>query len=159
MSKEARFEKLYLAHRSKVMRLVLGYVKGNRSQADDLVQDIFIKVWEHLESFRGDAQIGTWIYRIAVNSCLMFLRSKKSLPLHTDKLKDTGEHPDGHEDRFKAMYNCIARLDEKDRSIILLELQDVSQQEIAEIMGMRHEAIRTRIHRIKDKLSKCVKND
>jgi RNA polymerase sigma-70 factor (ECF subfamily) len=159
MTREELFEQAYSQHKSKLMRLALGYVKGNKAQAQDLVQDIFIKVWNNLDSFRGDSNPGTWIFRIAVNTCLMFLRSKKSIPFHSDELPDTMEKNEYSEHRFQEMYKCINKLDEENRSIILLELQDVPQEEIAEILGMTHAAVRTRIHRIKDKLSKCVQDE
>lgn len=69
------FEKLYRDHYNKVNRLCLGYVSGNAALAQDLLQEVFIKVWEHWDSFKGKAQRSTWLYRIAVNTCLQQLRS------------------------------------------------------------------------------------
>lgn len=159
MTKEKLFETIYQEHASKVMRLVLGYVKGDRAQANDLVQDVFVKVWNNIHTFKGDSNIGTWVYRIAVNTCLMFIRSKKKIASYTDRLSETDRYSEELEWQFRAMYGCIDQLGEKDRSIILLELQELPQNEIASIMGMTHEAIRTRVHRIKNILSKCVNHE
>ncbi|MEH6679773.1 MAG: sigma-70 family RNA polymerase sigma factor [Sediminicola sp.] len=159
MTKEKLFETIYQEHASKVMRLVLGYVKGDKEQANDLVQDVFVKVWNNIHTFKGDSNIGTWVYRIAVNTCLMFIRSKKKLTIYTNAPTEIDQHSDEIEMQFRAMYECIDQLGEKDRSIILLELQDLPQNEIASIMGMTHEAIRTRVHRIKNILSKCANNE
>jgi len=138
---------------------VLGYVRGNEVLAKDLVQDIYIKVWDNLDSFKGKSKISTWIYRIAINTTLTFLRTKKSLPIQTHIMDNTHAETIDNELPFRAMYHCIDKLEEKDRAIILFELQDLPQNEIADVMGMSHESIRTRIHRIKNKLSKCVSND
>jgi RNA polymerase sigma factor (sigma-70 family) len=156
VKKQVQFKTLYTDYQPKIQRLVMGYVKGNEALAQDLCQDIFIKIWNGLDRFRGDSTLSTWIYRIAVNTCLMHLRSKKILTLEDRTLTDTMTEPDDTEYKFKLMYECINQLKPIDKSIILMELQDIPQEDIAAIMDMRHEAVRTRIHRIKTKLSKCV---
>ena len=76
-NQEQLFKDLYKKYGLKVQRLCLGYT-GNQMEAEDLLQEVFVKVWQNLYKFRGDSQISTWIYRIAVNTCLYHLRSTKN---------------------------------------------------------------------------------
>ena len=158
MKNEELFHRVYSENYRRVISLCMGFVSGNRDEASDLTQEIFIKVWENLDSFRNEASISTWIYRITVNTCLTHIKKKKHLPLTTDVAVEESADVQKKELQFSAMYGCIDKLSSINKSIILLELEQVPQQEIAGIMGMSHEALRTRIHRIKSQLSKCVKN-
>src|SRR3546814_21048891 len=78
-TRDAAFKELVLAYQQRVYwhvrRLVISH-----EDADDLVQEIFIRIWNHLDNFRGEAQLFTWIYRIATNECTSFLKRKKMKP-------------------------------------------------------------------------------
>lgn len=159
---QSHFERIYENNYQKVIRVCMGYVTGDEALAKDLTQEVFIKVWESLASFRKEASISTWIYRITVNTCLLQLRKKKYLKGEEtlQRLSDVQEefHP-SKERQLKKMYHCINKLPKDSRGIILLELEGLPQKEIAEIIGLSHEAVRVRIHRIKNSLTKCVQND
>ena len=156
------FESIYQANYQKVMRVCKGYVNGDNGSAKDLTQEIFIKVWENLQTFRGDANIATWMYRITVNTCLLELRKKKYYKSERafERVADTQEETNSpKENQLKKMYQCINKLPKNNKGLILLELEGLPQKEIAEIMGLSHEATRVRVHRIKKSLTKCVQND
>ncbi len=158
-----RYKQLYKAHYPKVMRLCLGYVAGDEDLAKDLSQEIFIKIWENLENFRSESNISTWIYRISVNTCLSKLRTKKKNS-RTIGLVDVPDIIEEHsnadrENQLARLYACIKMLSETNRAIILLVLEGLPQHEISDIIGIKHDAIRTRIHRIKNQLTKCVSNE
>lgn len=159
MNKEKHFQKIYKDNYAKVMRLCLGYMNGNEDLAKDLTQEVFLKAWQHLPNFRGNSKMETWIYRITVNTCLQELRKKKPVMLQPELVSEETSITKEAEIRFTAMYRCINTLSTENKSIILLELEEVPQQEIAAIIGIGHQAVRTRIHRIKQQLSKCVKNE
>ncbi|MFI8603769.1 RNA polymerase sigma factor [Cellulophaga baltica] len=160
---EDHFKAIYQDNHPKVYRMCLGYASGDQMLAGDFCQEVFIKVWEHLPSFRNDASISTWIYRITVNTCLVSLRKKRNIPLSkvpgTVELQNPENEFKEKEKKFQTLYQCIDQLSKDNKSIILLELEGIPQKEIASIMGISHEAIRIRIHRIKNELTKCVKND
>lgn len=156
MKLKKQFQKTYQENYKNVIGLCLGYVNGDEDKAKDLSQEVFIKVWENLETFRNEAKISTWIYRITVNICLLNNRRKQYPPIQFDLKEDDSTEILAKENQFQEMYRCIGLLSEKNKSIILLELEDVPQFEIAEVMGISHQAIRTRINRIKNELSKCV---
>jgi len=160
---ELFFDQIYKDNYPKVFRLCLGYVGGDDMAAKELSQEVFIKAWECLGRFRKEAQISTWIYRITVNTSLMYLRKesrKKEIPLQEwDQVEEESSATVRKESQMKQLYECINKLPETHRTILLLELEDVPQKEIAEIIGISHSALRVRIHRIKNELTKCVKND
>ena len=159
MSNESDFQQIYEENYSRVVGLCLGYVKGNDFLAKDLAQEVFVKVWQNLPQFRQHSKISTWIYRITVNTCLQELRKKKYVALKIDVEAESTPNPIETESRFKSMYKCIDSLSPENKSIILLELETVPQNEIADIIGISHGAIRTRIHRIKEQLSNCVNHE
>lgn len=159
MSNETEFHKIYDENYTKVISLCLGYVKGNESLAKDLAQEVFIKVWQNFSDFRQQSQVSTWIYRITVNTCLQELRKRKYADLKIDPENEDPINAVEIEDKFEAMYRCINTLSVENKTIILLALEELPQTEIADIIGISHVAVRTRIHRIKEQLSKCVSHE
>ncbi|WP_417369023.1 RNA polymerase sigma factor [Gelidibacter japonicus] len=159
-TQEKAFEEIYRTNYPKVFRLCLGYTNGDDALSKDLSQEIFIKCWQNRQSFRNDAKVSTWIYKIAVNTCLLELRKKKTVPI-ADHLKHLEASEDSasvsKEFQLQQLYQCIGKLNTHNKTIILLELEGLPQKEIAEIMGLSHEAIRVRVHRIKNELTQCVK--
>lgn len=144
------------------MRICLGHTSGNKETASDLVQEVFINVWNGLGKFREESKISTWIYRIAVNTCLMNLRKNKRFFLKNSWEEEGAVFDElsiSKERQYVAMYQCIDTLSTTNKAIILMELEGLPQMEIAEVMGLNHSAVRTRLHRIKIQLSKCVNND
>ncbi len=159
---QSRFEAIYHNNYQKIIRVCMGYVNGDEALAKDLTQEVFIKVWKNLASFREEASISTWIYRITVNTCLLQLRKKKYVKGEEaiDKLLVSEENTHSSKEyQLKKMYQCINKLPKESRGIVLLALEGLPQKDIAEIIGVSHEAIRVRIHRIKNSLTKCVQND
>lgn len=156
------FDKLYRDHYNKVNRLCLGYVGGNTDLAQDLLQEVFIKVWENWDSFKGNAQRSTWLYRITVNTCLQQLRSNskyKVTSLENLKKDVVEEELVQKEEMYMQLYACMNKLNKENQTILLLELEGLPQLEIASIIGIKHNALRTRLNRIKSQLTKCVNNE
>jgi len=153
------FETIYKTYWQKVFRLCMGYV-NDIDAAKDLAQETFIKVWEQLPKFRNEASIGTWIFRIASNTCLRQIQkankmTKSELPLEMeDEISETNI-----EGNVQFLYQCISELQEVERIIISLELEDINQKQIAQIVGLSEGNVRVKIHRIKEKLTKKFKNN
>jgi len=144
-STENQFKDIYSNYSQKVHRLCLGYT-GDTMQADDLLQEVFIKVWENLEKFRGESQMSTWIYRIAVNTCLLQLRSNKK-QTKVDFEKSTlkiSEETNEKENQIQLLYKCISELNETDRLIITLLLEEVPYPEIAEVTSISEGNLRVK---------------
>lgn len=161
MEKEVQFNELFDSYYFKVQRLCRGYFNGNEALASDAAQDVFVKIWEYLDSFRNESKISTWIYRIAANTCLLYLRkqsTKKEKVTDVFPITATELYSFEEDEKLQKMYNCIKKLDEKSKVIILMTLEGISYEEIAEVVGTTEETLRVRIHRIKNSLTQCVQN-
>ena len=146
------FEDLYLKYSPQIFRVCMAYV-NDHDQARDLTQETFIAVWKNLPGFRNQSKISTWIFRIATNNCLKAIeRSKRipttELPEELPFLTDENQEP-----KLDFLYQCIAELEETERIIISLVLEELPQEEIAAVVGLSYANTRMKIHRIKEKLS------
>lgn len=151
------FERIYKSYWDKVFRLCMGFF-NDYSLAQDLAQDVFVRVWQHLPDFRGESSIGTWIFRIATNVCLRQAELQKSSS-HTDiRLEAVAEESGDDSSQVQALYKAIAGLPEMDRLIISLYLEELKQYEIAQITGLSEVNVRVKIHRIKSMLAKKLRN-
>jgi RNA polymerase sigma factor (sigma-70 family) len=156
-----QFSTLFQLYYDKVYRLCKGYFNGDGDIASDATQEVFIKVWQHLSTFRGASAIDTWIYRIASNTCLMHLRkqvTKKEVKVAVLPEVIVENDVKEKEDQLKLMYDCISQLEPPNKLIIMMVLEDVPYKEIALVIGISDENLRVRIHRIKNLLTKCVQN-
>ena len=127
--------------------------KGDTELAGDMVQEVFIKVWERHDFFKNECQVSTWIYRITVNVCLTEIRRQKNYIHRINRLDPVGEsQAERMLEETDILNRCIARLNEPDRVLALLILEDLSQRDIAQILGLSEVNARVRIHRLKEKL-------
>lgn len=162
MVEKEQFNDIYNKHYNKVFRLCKGYFCGDLSLASDAAQEIFIKVWEKLDTFRNESSISTWIYRITVNTCLLYLRKSSSKKeIRTDSLPQlvTENYSNEKDEQLQQMYQCIQKLEETNKMIILMTLDGIEYPEISEVIGITEETLRVRIHRIKKSLTQCVQNE
>jgi RNA polymerase sigma-70 factor, ECF subfamily len=146
------FEEIYTKYSPQIFRVCMGYI-NDYEQARDLTQETFVAVWRNLSTFRHQSKISTWIFRIATNNCLRAIEKSKrmvttELPMHLPEI-----HEETQEEKLTFLYNCIAELEETDRIIISLILEDLPQAEIAAIIGLSNGNIRVKVHRIKEKLA------
>lgn len=134
--------------------------------ADDLTQETFIKVWNSLETFRGDAQLYTWIYRIATNECLNFLKSKKRkffLPITdiSEELSqkiDANAGPNADEIELK-LQKALLKLPDKQRLVFNMRYYDeLKYEEIAEILGTSVGALKASYHHAVKKIEDFLTN-
>lgn len=154
-SKEAAFRKIFETNSKKIYHLCYGYT-GDSDAANDLLQETFLKVWQNLDKFRNQAMISTWIYRIAVNTCLTYLRSEKRQAKDelTDQLVESkAEEFSEKNEQVALLYKCISKLEESERIIITMVLDELPYAEIADISGISEGNLRVKIHRIKQKLT------
>jgi len=144
-----------------VYRLCKGYFNGDHDVASDATQEIFIKVWENLPKFRNESNISTWIFRISSNTCLLYLRKqsyKKEVHTHQFADRTNEDYAQETDEQLVQVYDCIQKLEPTSKLIIMMVLESVPYDKIAEIIGISDKTVRVRIHRIKIKLTKCVQN-
>ena len=133
------FEELVREHRARIYGICYRYV-GNPADADDLAQDVLLKVYRGLPTFRGDARLSTWIYRIAVNTCLNWISARKGrtdeLP---DDLVDKGLSPAERlyeREVREVVQAAIRKLPDRQRMTLVLRVyEELTHKEIAEAMS------------------------
>lgn len=167
---ENALEKIYEHYSTKVFNTVISYTK-NQEDAEELHQDIFVTIFNTASSFRKDAKVSTWIYRIAVNKSLDFLRKKKSLKrggIFTSLYKkDSGDlaiestdfiHPGikmEQTENAQLLFRIIDAIPEKQKTaFILTQIEELSQKEAAEIMKTSRKAVESLLQRAKSNLKK-----
>lgn len=138
----------------------------DHDDADDLVQEVFIKVWKYLDNFRGDSQLYTWIYRIATNECLSFLAKKKKrffLPI-VDVEKELSNHIDsgtnlsGDEIHLK-LQKALLKLPDKQRLVFNMKYyDDMKYEDIAEITETSVGALKASYHHAVKKIEDILNN-
>jgi len=146
------FEEIYSKYSPQIFRVCMGYI-NDYEQARDLTQETFISVWKNLSSFKNKSKISTWIFRIATNNCLRALEKSKRMVTTELPYQLPAVHEETQEEKLVFLYNCIAELEETERIIISLVLEDLPQAEIAAIVGLSNVNIRVKVHRIKEKLA------
>ncbi len=164
-NKDQYFLEIYREFSDKTFRLCLGFT-GERSEAENLHQEIWLKIWHHLDGFRQESQIGTWIYRVATNTALLYVKRRQR---HTQRVRPLEQLPEpsiqeteaelSRKDQIARLYRAIASLKELDRIIIELLLEGNSYQTIAEITGLSVSNVGVRINRIKKALKRRLHNE
>ncbi|MCX4258841.1 MAG: sigma-70 family RNA polymerase sigma factor [Muribaculaceae bacterium] len=156
---EREFASLINEH-FRIINKVSYFYASEKLPYDDLRQEIYVNIWLGLKQFRGDSKISTWIYRVAVNSALMAIRSLKprieTIPMDFSILDISSEIDDMQKENLQQLYSLINRLEEIEKAIILLWLDEYSYDEIADTLGLKRNTVAIKIHRIKNKLSKSL---
>ena len=150
------FLELIKSNKNQINRICAVYAK-NREDQKDLVQDVLLNIWKALPNFKNLANINTWLYRITLNVCLRSKyesSQKNKIQLNSIKLKPFVAEPKNV--AYEQLYYCIGQLPETDKSIIILFLEDLPYQQIAEIIGISENHVAVKIKRIKNKLLKCL---
>lgn len=139
----------------------------DHDDADDLTQEIFVKVWKNLGSFREDAKLFTWIYRIATNECLTFLKKKKRrffVPIHdvegelNEKLESSPELS-GDEVQMK-LQKALLKLPDKQRMVFNMKyFDDMKFKDIAEITGTSVGGLKANYHHAVKKIEDILNKD
>ena len=128
---------------------------------NDLYQEVVLNLWKAFAKFRHECKASTWIYRIALNTCISFIRKGKNKPetVTLTPAFDRTDDDDETEAMLRQLYRMINRLGQLEKSIILLYLEEKSYEEIADITGLTVTNVATKLSRIKDKLRKMRKED
>ena len=165
------FEELVMLYQGPVYNLCFRMV-GNAEDAADMSQEAFLKAWKNLEGFQFESAFSTWLYRLASNCCLDFLRSRKrrptiSLVTTNDEdeeqvmdVEDTAPGPEEQlftrEDR-EILQKALGEIDPEQRQILTLRVvNDLSYGEIAEILGIKEGTVKSRLSRARENLRKKV---
>lgn len=151
---------LIINEHSRIINKVCYFYATDTMPFDDLRQEIYVNIWLGLNRFKGESKMSTWIYRVAVNSALLALRSSKrrveTVSLEFGIRDVSTEIDDAQRENLQALQALINRLEDVEKAIILLWLDEYSYEEIADTLGLKRNTVAVKIHRIKDKLSKQI---
>ena len=156
----AAFEEIYRAHSPRLYSLALRML-GNPADAEDMLQEIFLSAHRKLEGFRGEAALGTWLYRLATNQCLDYLRSRTARTNQVTGtlddeigLSDAGSR--GIAERTVAsidLERALAQLPEGARAAFVLhDVQGLEHREVAEVLGVAEGTSKSQVHKARLKL-------
>ncbi|MEZ4888239.1 MAG: RNA polymerase sigma factor [Chitinophagales bacterium] len=153
------FQKLYSAFSSKIYNTAIGYVQ-NQEDAEEILQDVFVKIHRNAAKFEGKSAVSTWIYRIAVNTSLNFLRKKKYLKLLSFAEVKTDvpdfEHPGilmENKEKAKILFKAIDSLPTNQKTAFILSfVEGLPRQEVADIMENSLKATESLLQRAKKNL-------
>lgn len=125
----------------------------------DIYQEVILRLWKSFPSFRGDSKFSTWMYRVTLNTTITFVRQQQrrktdAIGDESMNIPDVADHD--KEEQINLLHKAIKQLNEVDRAIIMLYLDEKSYEEISEIMGMTVTNIGVRINRAKNKLEKIL---
>ncbi|RZM30120.1 MAG: sigma-70 family RNA polymerase sigma factor [Pedobacter sp.] len=164
MTQEEEFNALIKANHSSIYRICRAYLY-DVSHANDLYQEILFQIWKSIQSFKGNSRVSTWVYRVAVNTAINYnLKYKKhaheSLPDLADQpYEDTLTAKIEQDAQLDKLRYCISKLEDQNRLIISLVLENRSYKDIAEITGTNINLVGVKINRIKASLLKLMQSN
>jgi RNA polymerase sigma-70 factor, ECF subfamily len=157
-AEEKKFIDLIDQHQGLIHKVCIMY-ENDPDVRNDLFQEVVLQLWKSFPSFRGEAKITTWMYRIALNTAISGFR-KDTRKVKTEDLNDKhfniSERPDDREENFQKLQWAIRQLSEIDRAMIMMALEEVPYEEIAETVGISQNNVRVRMNRIREKLRKMI---
>lgn len=159
---EVAFEQLVKKYEHSVLNTVHRYI-GNHDEAEDIAQEVFIKVWRHAKSFKGKSKFSTWLYRIVVNQCLNYRSKHKERHASLDEIMEQGKTPESlkveiefeRQRKSKIVRKAINELPKRQRiALVLSKFEGKSYREIAQIMGVSLSSVESLIFRARGTLKK-----
>lgn len=162
---EAGFLRLVEENRTKILRICRAYAWG-ASDREDLYQEIVFQIWRALPGLKEEAYSGTWVYRVALNTSISFVRKdsrriKRSIPCEPESIARQIEArqvlEDSDDGRVARLYEAIAELNEMEKALVILFLEDLSYEEMAEALGLSGSHVGVLLHRAKKKLAASMK--
>jgi RNA polymerase sigma-70 factor (ECF subfamily) len=165
MSEELKmlFSRVLEDNKQKILRICRVYA-ANLEDQRDVYQEVALNIWKSLPSFRQDSNIDTWVYRICLNVCMQYafkLRKERRnrVDIEGITISDEVADKDGDQEnreKTKLLFKCLAMLNETEKSLILLYLDELSHKDIANILGLSENHVAVKLARIKKKLIHCI---
>lgn len=149
-------------NKQKLLRICSAYAKSDDDKKD-LFQEVLINIWKSMPSFKAKCALSTWMYRITLNVCLssqtkLIKKKKQFVNMDSIKLSQFGGITEAKEESEQLLYlrSCIKQMNEADKAIITLFLEELPYKQIAEVTGLTENHVAVKIKRIKTKLLNCI---
>lgn len=159
---EARFIQLIEEHKAMLFKICRIY-QDDEADRDDLIQEMILQLWVAFGSFQGRSKFSTWMYRVALNTAIVFFRKQKRRP-DSEQLPEKLDHlqaeaTDTEKDEQLALfYKAIQQLNKVEKALIFLYMEDQPYEDIALNLGISEINVRVRLNRTKNKLKEIVKS-
>ncbi len=159
---ENAFEELVKKYEHSVFNTIYRYI-GNSDESYDIAQEVFIKVWRHVKSFKGKSKFSTWLYRIVVNQCLNYRSKHKEKLISLEETTERGKIPESlkveinfeHRRKAEIVRKAIDDLPGRQRiALILSRFESKTYADIAQIMGVSLSSVESLIFRAKENLKR-----
>ena len=157
---EKEFLDMIEAQKRTIYKVCYMYA-NDQDDLNDLFQETVLNLWKSFPSYRGDSKLTTWVYRIAMNTCITFLRHENHRPQTVPMTANVASQMAADEDtaaRLQELYRLINRLGKLERALILLWLEERSYQEMADILGLSKTNVAVKLNRIREKLRNMSNN-
>lgn len=157
IASEREFTELVRLHDDMIKRICFGYARTSE-EFDDLHQDTLVNIWQGLPKFSGNSSVKTWVYRVALNTCVSSVRLR-SRRIGAVPFYDVVDFTDESAERaveIKELHESISQLEPVDKAIVMMWLDEYSYDEIADTIGIKRNTVATRLHRAKEKLRKII---
>ena len=150
--KEQTFSQIVREHKSTIYTVCYMFSQ-DKDEVDDLFQEVLVNLWRGFEGFEGRSNVRTWVYRVALNTCISLDRKRRSRPQMKLSMDiNLFEDRDTDTQQVDMLHRRISRLRPFDRAIVLLWLEDLSYEEIGQIVGISEKNVSVRLFRIKEQL-------
>jgi len=156
-TKEIEFVTLVQEHQNLIHKICRLYTNSD-AEHKDLFQEITIQLWKAYPKFRGDAKFSTWMYRVGINTAISLYRKSKSRIQSFSfddvsyKIPQNETYDDTQDQQLKSIYAALNHLNDIDKAVIFLYLEDKNYKEISEAIGISEVNARVKMNRIKKKL-------
>ena len=159
-SKSTKFTKLIEENQGIIHKICRIYTDDDFSH-EDLFQEIVLQLWRSFDSFKGDSKFSTWMYRVSLNTAIILIR-KKNRTIATSSLENqiininADENDNVTEERLQLLYAAIKLLNDVERALVLMYLEDLPYKDIAETIGISEVNARVKMNRAKQKLKEII---
>lgn len=148
-------------HKGILYKISKMYV-DNADDQQDMFQEILCQLWKAYANFRGESQFSTWMYRVAINTAIVFFKKEKRKidkdSIGHENFQDQDEGADVSENQLAHFYRAVQKLGKIDKAIIFYQLEGYSHREIGESLGISEGNARVKLNRAKEKLKEIIKN-
>ncbi|MBD1427900.1 MULTISPECIES: RNA polymerase sigma factor [Sphingobacterium] len=154
---ESQFLLLIKEHQGIIYKICQLY-RDVKEDREDLFQEITFQLWKSRQTFKSDSKISTWVYRIALNTAIAAFRKKRHAVEYLPHLPDFPEETPNDDMvlRQERLFAALKQLNDSDKAIVTLYLEDLSYQQIADIIGISETYVGVKLNRIKAKIQKII---
>jgi RNA polymerase sigma factor (sigma-70 family) len=161
-SKEILFLQTITQNKGMLFKICRIY-QDDAEDRDDLLQEIILQLWKVFDSYRGESKITSWMYRVALNTAIVFFKKQKRRPDSEqlapgfDRAEDVSAARE-KEEQLALFYKAVQQLNKVEKALIYLYMEDQPYEEIAATLGITEVNVRVRLNRVKNKLKDIIKD-